>query len=403
MQGRPTESVSEMFGSNGRPKNRIFLSVAESPPDLSDPKTSVKVFEALTWHFLAFDPLTKSWLQLPGNAGAYFWVAPDALRIAFFRNRALWLRGGKDPDRCLLQLPEPRPLIYQGAWSPDDRQFAVSFTPMGATNLKRETETWLLEIDGPGKTRLCLPPTDGVRDWSCDGGWLLTSCEGSDGEKRQSYVVRLDGTERRRLATSAVCTQARFSPDGRRVASTRGPRRDSLAPPDPREQGSVWLMDLDGANDRMVFGNAELCCQDVRWSPEGDRLAISGFERYPGQSPGKGKLDLSKPFVALIDTKSGKLEHLHPPEPFHLVRGFGRLTGGNRLAPGSWLLLNPFAHGRSKFICKCRTIPARVAETQTIVRPPRRLRQGSSECAISPEVSVAPSSPSASIRRIKSS
>jgi dipeptidyl aminopeptidase/acylaminoacyl peptidase len=323
-----TNALAKTFGSplhttsSRNTGGRIFLSVAESPPDLSDPKISPSVYESFTWRFLTFDPSTGSWFELPGNAGCRFWVAPGAEKIVFLRNGALWLREGQELDRCFFELPTPTPFVHEGAWSPDGRRFAVSFAPLGVGmhDLFGSHQTWLLEIDGRGKTKLPIPGTDGVRDWSPDGEWLVTSCVRQSRDKRQMYLVRPDGTGRRQFATNGACTQGRFSPDGLQVASTRGARAGPNTPTDPRERGSVWLMDIDGAYDHMVFGHSELCCQDVRWSPDGMRLVFWAFERHAGPSPGDGRLDLTKPRVMLFATQGANLELLNPPKPFHFVR-----------------------------------------------------------------------------------
>ncbi len=302
---------------------RIFVSVVETSPVLSGSGFSGDVMddlESLTWRFLVYDPLTADWLEMPGDAGGYFWVAPDAQSIVYHRDGALWLRVGPDKKRCLSKPSEQLPIVYQGAWSPDGKKFAFSYKQFGVGGPYGRGQTWLVEVDGGGRTRLPIPATDGVRDWSPDGEWLLTSCIRSTSDQRQMYLTRRDGTGRRKLATDGACTEARFSPDGRQLASTRGPRRDPPTPLDPRERGAVWLKGLDGSDDRMVFGDPEICCQGVRWSPDSARLAFHGFERIPGSSPGAGKLDLSRPIFASIDVGRTDLEQLCPPEPFQFVK-----------------------------------------------------------------------------------
>ena len=296
---------------------QIFLSLLGSPLTETDPTDSYELIESLNWRFLSFDISSGNWNVLPGNGSPYFWVSPDASKITFVLNGTIWLRDTLARKHRLFDLPEPTRLVYQGAWASDGSQFIVSFAPLGWNSLYGTIQTWLLETDSQFKTRLPIPATDGVRDWSHNGEWLLTSSKRHSRDKRQMYIIRLDGTERRWLPTEGECTQCRFSPDGLQIASCRGPRQGSPVSPASTELGAVWLMNLDCSDDHMVFGHSEISCQDVRWSIDGEHMAIKYFRRAPS---GSGELDLSKPFFAIIDRQGIISEEIHPPEPFRLFR-----------------------------------------------------------------------------------
>lgn len=310
----------EAFAARNDLSGRIFLSVTQFLPNPTQSVGRDTETDSIPWQFLAFEPATGSWLELPGIAGAFFWVAPDGSKILLPWEGALWLRRIQGQARCLFELPAPTPLVYQGAWSPDGRQFAVSYRPAGTSYLYGNLQTWLLEADGSEKTRLPIPPTDGVRDWSHNGEWLLTLRQRHSNDKRRICLVHPDGTLGRMLVTNRSCAQARFSPSGSQIASTCGPRDDPSRPPDPRERGAVWLSDLEGANERMVFGHSEMCCQDVHWSPNGTWLCVTGFHRHPGPSPGSGTLDISQPFIILIDLVNGDIRQLVLPKRFRMFR-----------------------------------------------------------------------------------
>ena len=300
---------------------RIFVSaVADSPP-LTGQFVPLDVVENLPWRFLSFDLKTRQWEELPGDAAGYFFVAPDSSGVVYCKAGTLWFREHLSSARSLLRLPDPGGFIYEGAWAPDSRHFAASCKIREARTGARKKKTWLLDVDRGGQLELPLSPTDGVRDWSCDGRWLAVSRESSPDRERQAYIVRPNGSAPRLIATAgAACTQIRFSPDGRRFCTTRGPRRNSLEGPDPRERGAVWVTDIDGRNDCMVFGRSEFCCQDVRWSPDGRWLAFQGFERCEVPSCEGGMLDLAKPFIKTILLEDMSVEDLSLPAPFQLVR-----------------------------------------------------------------------------------
>ena len=62
-------------------------------------------------------------------------------------------------------------------------------------------ENWRFNADGSGATKLPIPDTDEVDDWSPDGRWLVTVSDRHPphGSGYQLYVMRPDGTEQRRL------------------------------------------------------------------------------------------------------------------------------------------------------------------------------------------------------------
>src|SRR5262245_23682746 len=129
------ECAFEAFVPRHDLSGRIFLSVTRLLPNTPQSVSRRNELDSIPWEFVSFDPVTGSWLELPGIAGAFFWVAPDGSRIIVPREGALWLRGIQGQARCLFKLPAPTPLVYQGAWSPDGRQFAASFRPAGTAYL----------------------------------------------------------------------------------------------------------------------------------------------------------------------------------------------------------------------------------------------------------------------------
>ncbi len=89
-----------------------------------------------------------------------------------------------------------------------------------------------------------------------DGKIVLQLASGGD-----IMAINADGTGLRRL-THGI--DPALSPDGRQVAFTRW----------QGEEGSVWLTDLDGSNERQVLGFIKQA-KGPAWSPDGSRIVIN--------------------------------------------------------------------------------------------------------------------------------
>src|SRR5437763_1194988 len=76
---------------------------------------------------------------------------------------------------------------------------------------------WRIDADGHNPTRLPIPATDSVEDWSPDGQWFVTCSDRHPphGSGYQLYLMKTDGTQQRRLTRGGLNVYARFSPDGR--------------------------------------------------------------------------------------------------------------------------------------------------------------------------------------------
>lgn len=245
-----------------------------------------------------------------------FWVSPTSKKIISSGDGYLLLETlrGSTEERHVFDLPQLSVFSHHGAWSPDEERFVISFLSQDLQGPPWSMQTNIVYINKKFCVKTPIATTDAVEDWSSDGEWFLVLSRNNPSDKSQICLIRPDGTERQLLATESTCTSARFSPDGSRIASTRGARDRSLLD----EQGSVWIMDKDAKNNYMIFGNRNFICQSVRWSPDGECLAASGFCRPPDQIQSSYDPSALKAFVVIIDTKNNTHENISILEDYEI-------------------------------------------------------------------------------------
>ena len=163
-------------------------------------------------------------------------------------------------------------------WSPDNRQ-VVACLHRWSNDHKKSSQCVARRAnrDGSGLTKLPVPETDEVDDWSPDGKWIVTT-SGRDatsdvgGVGYQLYRMRPDGTEQLRLTKEGRNCHPRFSPDGRRIVY----HCDHFT--SKRGDVELHVMDVDGTNDHVVLRNEELAnFEDACWSPDGRHLAVMWY------------------------------------------------------------------------------------------------------------------------------
>ena len=209
--------------------------------------------------------------------------------------------------------------------SPDGRTLAFLTRRLG----KLGTQVYLLPMSGGEATRLTSMkhPLESIDGWSADGAWLLASAsvpwaedEFDDtnlAEGDRPFVVRhlpykMDGSgptvgRRTHLFRIEVATgeatpitrgdfdvrQARWSPDGKRLAFVR--TREERQ----RHTMDLWIADADGRNaSRATRTLASVA--GVEWSPDATRIVFGG-NRTTGDS-------LDHPWLLHID--DGRLTEL---------------------------------------------------------------------------------------------
>jgi Tol biopolymer transport system component len=225
---------------------------------------------------VAIDPETGKWTKI-GDAGSVVRVSPDGRALAYLKDsEELWLsdtRGEQKPARLAEKAGRPN-------WSPDGKQLVHTKGEVVADD-GWKTETRRLDADGTGATKLPVPDTDFVEDWSADGKWFVTCSDRHPprGHGYQLYVMHPDGSGERRLTKGrGLNCYARFSPDGKRIAYLH----------QERGVNSVHVMDADGTKDREILVEKDRVTPEyVCWSPDGKRLALTLITR-----PRPGATDL---------------------------------------------------------------------------------------------------------------
>jgi dipeptidyl aminopeptidase/acylaminoacyl peptidase len=241
------------------------------------------------WGLHVVDPVTNVWTRIaeyPVKNGvpemAIFRVSPDATRLAFneyqdhgsyVSQSSVWLRDLR-PGAAARKISDigGRPI-----WSPDGKQLLVIEVIGGGPDKPSQPSryaTWKIDDNGSHPVRLPIPETDQISDWSSDGQWLVgvSPIPGKEDEHGfETVVMHPDGTVRRRLPGPGVGWQARFSPDGKRIAYITASKEAWSM-----KGKSLWVVDLDGKNRRPIYkepDDAYLEPDVVTWSPDGKQLA----------------------------------------------------------------------------------------------------------------------------------
>jgi dipeptidyl aminopeptidase/acylaminoacyl peptidase len=237
-------------------------------------------------------------------------VSPDGKRLAFLRLRPY---VGKPVDRARARLildlyvadigakdaptePIIKDVIWASiAWAPDSKQLYVSSLPegqyineLGGQKVPKEgqvvaVKTRLFDLATKKETPLDIPEGHGVCDVTPDGKTVLTRkivrYPRENGSSSTSYLVPLATLKPKAIAADEEgFDQARFSPDGNRVAGVR------LQYTKSKEKG---LFVYDIAKDRLTpvalpkdIPSEKLV--QVAWAPDGKRLAVLWWNATPG-------------------------------------------------------------------------------------------------------------------------
>ena len=273
-----------------------------------------------------FDPRTggRSMLNLRTGRGAFpdssviEW-SPDGTKFAFMAERSTVrvfdLETGANSAivPCVSTQPD-----YPGsgcpmylAWSPDGSRIALGGP--GGLDL----------VDPDGSNRLALIDLDGDGgyvgpvDWSPEGTVIAFTAGFRGSPDRQAiYVIDADGSNLRVLFDqpgSSGPWDVRWSPDGSRIAymvSVRSPNPD-----DPEHPGIIpqlWIVDADGSHPTKLFEGGACCLAGssigLSWSPDGTMIA---FDAKP---PGSA-YEVGHAHLYAVDPDSGDFRVLGPNAP----------------------------------------------------------------------------------------
>ncbi len=228
--------------------------------------------------FAAIDPETAKWRPiyrgLDMGAGP---VSPDGRYLAYSSPAedrpadmtGIWVydMSGRTarPRRIFDRKGEP-------FWVNEGRQIVIG--TWTSRNWGR-FETWRVNADGSGPTRLPIPEGDLVLDCSRDGTWLATRTLGGDPRHLgRLTLVHPDGTGTRHLtegsAKDDVFSIFQISPDGRSVAYVE------ITTVDKVRHTKLFVVDIEGRQRRRIPTHFEPgTTVTVCWSPDGSRLALN--------------------------------------------------------------------------------------------------------------------------------
>ncbi len=215
---------------------------------------------------ISIDPVTGEYktLYAAGPTLHSVRIAPDGQTAVFRKGNEIWncdTHTADNPGK-IADAGSPR------CWSPDGTHFVAT---VFSKNDKggRITETWLIRLDGTTRSRMDIPPTDSVHDWSPDGKWLVTVSWRDKKENYQLYRMQRDGTRQQRITKNGRNLFPRFSPDSKRILF----QHDLPGPQ------TVRVMDLDGNNQRVIYESEGLTDpNESSWSPDGKHVAILLFD-----------------------------------------------------------------------------------------------------------------------------
>ncbi len=180
-------------------------------------------------------------------------ISPDGSTIAFKLSTAnaneLWLmdRDGSNPRKI------PIATGWDPTWSPDGSMILFASDMQGGVQLFR------IRLDGSELQKISnLPSIRGRSDWSPDGQFIVTY----SGEpwNRDVYIMNADGSNARMLSPTGGNSQGpSFSPDGQWVTFT------SYFDKYGDDHGcEIYIMRLDGTDVRRLTNNG-YCDYQPRW------------------------------------------------------------------------------------------------------------------------------------------
>ena len=318
-------------GDGNFPAGRIFLSA-----NLNPKSKERNAYAGDVRRIIAVDPETGQWEEIA--EGDDVRVSRDGKLLAMARYHDVVPRGNsteiwtydlaaRRATRVVddVEAHDAARIFDQGetalCWSPDGKQIVATRGHFTEDEQSRDA-TWRVPVDGSKPTKLPIPATDQVADWSADGKWLVavTNRKPPFGHGYQLYRMRPDGSEQLRLTKDGLNYYPCFSPDSRRIVYLHQTAKDG---------NSLHMMDADGKNDREILREEGLVSVEGGcFSPDGRRLAVLRFNWHRNA---KGEKVLEKPSEANWRSRNHGRRWRQPPRA-SLGQGQNRLAQPSRLA-----------------------------------------------------------------------
>ena len=225
----------------------------------------------------AIDPLTGQPTKLADDFPFSVRVSPDGRTVALSRGNGPL--NGLDKFAGVWMLPangqgEKRKIRDSGgvaSWSPNGKEFIIStaktFTTNGSGVLLNEN--WRLNADGSGATKMTIPASEEVYDWSSDGKWIVTVSSRQEPKfpNYQLYVMHPDGTGEQLISDgTGGNVYPRFSPDGKQVAYIAW---------SSATDNRILIVNTDGTGRRELIRDDRTNHYDqLSWSPNGKSIVV---------------------------------------------------------------------------------------------------------------------------------
>jgi Tol biopolymer transport system component len=291
-QDAPVQAEEKDSKPQAKSKGRIFVNAnLRYKPEGKDQEENANII-------IAIDPETGKWQKIT-DKGFSGRVSPDGQTLIFNNNNELWncdTIGGHNPGKIA-------DMGHRPIWSGDGK-YIVS-TKFEEVDGHWKDETWRYDADGSNPTKLPIPDTDSVDDWSPDGKWFVTCSDRHEprGHGYQLYLMKTDGTEQRRLTKDGLNCYARFSPDSRKVLYIHQTAK---------EGNGIWVVDVDGKNAKEIVKEENLLSPDgAYWSPDGKQIAVVLFTwelDENGRKVGRAGSEVANYHIDIMDL-DGKNRH----------------------------------------------------------------------------------------------
>jgi TolB protein len=184
-------------------------------------------------------------------------ISPDGTTIVFKRAKPnsdqnqiyLMGRNGTDPNNI------PKILGWDPTWSPDGKYILF------ASDINGTIQLYTVRTNGRELHQISnLPSIRGRSDWSPDGKYIVTYS--GDAWNRDVYIMNADGSNARVLSPKGGDSQGpSFSPDSQWVTFTAyfdHPKDDNGC--------EIYIVRVDGSDLRRLTNN-DYCDYQPRWGP----------------------------------------------------------------------------------------------------------------------------------------
>ena len=201
----------------------------------------------------------------------------------------IWLMDSDGGNPIRLTPPGPPGTDASGstspAWSPDGDHIAFVSSGEGVVEDQRLLEIYVMRADGSESRRLTTDRAlDGTPAWAPDGqriAFAHLSEVGTGDVDGVIVVMNADGQDRvqvtrhPRTPGRVVDTHPVWSPDGSRIAFTRG-----TLSPSGLARATIYTIDPASGTERLFIEDAA----EPAWSPDGSRIVFTSVRDHNGET-----------------------------------------------------------------------------------------------------------------------